>query len=417
MDETLRSSRGRLARLGMGAILTLGVTPASALAQGDSAPSLGWAHAVKQTQATGTATVLVVTSSRAKGSRELYRSLASSPEVAALKGRVIVEELSADAEPDQVDRMALASPSVVAFRRGATGGLERAGSVSGAITPAELVAWMGRRGLIADRGQAASSDSAVVQAGFGGHKQHPSPQQAPYVPPPVYYAPQPQPQPAPREVYVEREAPAPREVIVEREVEVVREAPAPRRVVMREVPAPTSREVVVEREVAAPRSLLTRTREVAPPATREVYVERAAPAPRQVLVREVPAPREREVIIEREVAAPVEREVIVEREAPAVRRVAAAPRGLSISELNLVRPGPIDRAIGALGNRLRKRGLPRVALEVEMEETYRLAPAPATRVIAAPAPAYASPPEPRYVQPPTYAPSPQYGPSPQQPGT
>lgn len=430
MDEMLRSSTGRLARLGLGAILTLGAGSTPAFAQGPSASVASWTQAVKQTQSTGATSVLVVTSARSKGSRELYRSLAGSPAIAALRGRVVLAELSAEADADQIDRLGLTSPSVVAFRKGATGGLERAGSYSGSISPDELVAWLNRRGLI---GAAVTettvslpaADPSVEKASFGGHGSHPTPQQAPqpvpYYPPPqpqVIYAPAPP--PVEREVEYVREVAAPREreVIVEREVEYVREAPAPRRVVVREAPAPREREVIVEREAPTTRSLLTRPREVAAPREREVVVERAAPAPRQVVVREVAAPREREVIVEREVAAPREREVVVEREAPA-RRVVAAPRAaLGASDLNLVRPGPVDRALGALGNRLRKRGLPRVALEVETEETYRLAPAPTTRVIAAPAPVYAQQPQPQYVQQyipqPQYVPQPQHVPSPQQ---
>jgi hypothetical protein len=388
-----------------------------------------WTEAARQTLSTGATTVLVVTSSAVPGSRELFRSLATNPSLLKLRGRVIVAELSADDDPAQVQRLKVSSPSLVAFTRSPSGVLERAATSRVKLSPAELVRWLGDRGLIPSTSapQVASRDAdpAVVRTGFGHHQgAQPSPQtpyyatpQQVYVAPPqqVYVAPPQQvyvapPAAPPREVMVERPVerrvirrvvPQPREVIVEREVVVEREAPAPRRVV---------REIEVEE--SNPRSVLTRPRE-AVPREREVIVEREAPAPRRV-VREV-APREFEEVVEEvveevDVAAP--REVVVAREAAprAVRVAREAPQ----PRLALIQPGPLGRMVGRLGDRLRQHGMPRVNVEVETERTYRMAaPAETERLVAAPAPREAAP---VYMTapPPVHAPAPVYQvPSPQ----
>jgi hypothetical protein len=432
MNQRYLRRRIRSRHIAAGLALTLSslIPQSTAWAQSRSVAQPTWTEAARQTLSTGATTVLVVTSSAVPGSRELFRSLATNPSLLKLRGRVIVAELSADDDPAQVQRLKVSSPSLVAFTRSPSGALERAATSRVKLGPAELVRWLGDRGLIPSMGasQVASRDAdpAVVRTGFGHHQgAQPSPQTPYYATPQQVYVAPPQqiyvtpPAAPPREVMVERPVerrvirrvvPQPREVIVEREVVVEREAPAPRRVV---------REIEVEE--SNPRSVLTRPRE-AVPREREVIVEREAPAPRRI-VREV-APRDIEEVVEEvveevEVAAP--REVVVAREAAprAVRVTREAPQ----PRLALIQPGPLGRIAGRLGNRLRQHGMPRVNVEVETERTYRMAaPAETERLIAAPAPrevapAYMTAPPPVYAPAPVYqVPSPQmtpYLPSPQ----
>ena len=102
---------------------------------------------------------------------------------------------------------------------------------------------------------------------------------------------------------------------------------------------------------------------------RERVVERAAPVRERVVERAAPV---REGVVER--AAPV-RERVVERAAPrevVVER--AAPREAARPQLVLRQPGVMDRMIGGVGERLRRRQLPRVEVEVEQQPIYRFAP-------------------------------------------
>jgi hypothetical protein len=381
MDERQRKSRRKVragASLVIGAALLGPLGGQAARAQAPTS-SPTWAEAVRHTQATGATSVLVVTSANAPGSKELYRSLTADPTLARLHGQVVVAELSADAEPGQVERLRVSAPAVIAFRRGPTNALERSATFAGKCTPEAVTAWLYERKLVppAPVETAGVHDAAVTRTGWGHHHDdvQPSPQ-APYTP---YYAPP----PPVREVYEER--PVERRIVRR----VVREvAPPTRRVV---------REVEEVEEAPAPRNVLVRTREVAPPT-------------RKVVVREVPAPREVEEVEEVE-EAPVTRTVsapraMVVREAPqqVLVREAEAP-----AQLSLIQAGPIDRMLGGIGARLSRRAMPRVNAQIETQKTVRLAPAQQTRVVVPNTPR-----EVQYVpQPPPYAPSPQsYGPVP-----
>ena len=387
MDESQHNRRSKRRKVWAGASLAfctalvgpLGGQSARAQAA-SSAPT--WVEAVRHTEATGATSVLVVTSASVPGSREVYRALAADPVLARLRGQVVVAELAAESEPAQVERLRVACPAVIAFRRGPTNALERAATFTGRATPEAVTAWLYERKLVpsapvdADRVR----DEAVGRTGWGHRRDEvqPSPQAA-YVP----YSPPPQPV---RDVYEERpvERRIVRRVVEQPREVVVREvAPPPRRVV-REV-----REVEVE-EATPTRNVLIRTREAAPT--------------REVVVREVPAPREVEEVeeveetpVRRTVASP--RQVVV-REAPrqvVVREAEAeAPAPLA-----LIQAGPIDRMLGGIGARLSRRALPRVNAQIETQRTVRLAPAPQTRVVVPSAPR-----EVQYVPQP-YAPTPQ----------
>jgi hypothetical protein len=360
---------------------------------------LTWAEAASRTLSDGVPCVLLVTSKTVPQSENLARAILGSPAIAHIKEMVQFAELRAEAEPEAIRRLQVASfPTFVALRRGPHGGLEAAGSHRGAMSAEELSGWVRGLGLLQAAGGPARPDAAVARTGHHHYAQTPSPQHyAPPVPS-VKVAP-----PAPREVYVERPAPPVERRIVReaapvREIVVERAAPVREIVVERAAP----REVVVERE--APRNVLTRAVPV-----REIVVEREAPAP------------VREIVVEREAPAPV-REIVVEREAPRERVVEREE-----PEIALLPPGPLDRLFGAIGEKIRRRGLPRVDVAVETQRNYRFQPVgEETRFLAPEAvhrkkkhpcgphcPDHEPPPAPHY-HPPVAPPMP--GPTPQGPG-
>jgi len=381
-------------------------TPTRQAPQAD--PSSGWNGAVRLTQQAGVPSVLVVTSASAPGSHEAARALLTSNSLKRLAGVVSAAEVSAESDPAQVQQLRPSKfPTTIVLRRGQSGSLERAGCYEGAMTPEETVGWLLGLGVVTRAGEKSAAatpgsgeaDPGVVKTLFGHANESapsPSPQavQAPpvYYPPPAYFPPP--------------QAPAPRQA-VERPVErrVVRRAvPKRRSVVVVERPAPRNvvqYEVVEEEEAPAPRSLLVRPREAEPTEEVEVVEEEVEAAPRRAVVA---APRERTV-------------VVAEAPREALPRVAVVEQ----PDVALIQPGPIDRLVGGVGNRLRRRALPRVDLQVETQRTYRLAPpAPSPRmVVAAPreaVPTYAPAPAPApvYAAPPQYLPPPQYpAPSPQ----
>jgi hypothetical protein len=366
-----------------------------------------WTDALETTRRTGIPTVLVVTRSRDKESIACWRSLSSPKAQAALAGQVVVAELNAERDGPQVAGLGIKSfPCVVAYGRTTGGELRNAATYRGSIDPERLVSWLAQLAptATADALAAKPIDPSVAKTGWLHGTQTPSPQspQPVYVPQPVYASQPvcaPPPAPAPeREVIIEREVVVEREPepVVTREVVVEREAPIRTRevVVERAAPAPVTREVVVERSVPTTRNVLIR-RELPP---QERVVERAAPV-REVVVERAPPVRQR--VVER--AAP--REVVVER-APAREPAARA--------LVLREPGVMDRMLGALGDRLRRRALPRVEVEVERQPIYRFATPAAQPVyevergVEAPSKVVCQPPvcQAPVAYPPVYAPPP-----------
>jgi hypothetical protein len=397
--------------------------PATATAR-EAVPSVcgHWTDALETTRRTGIPTVLVVTRSGDKGSIACWRSLSSPKAQSVLAGQVVVAELCAERDGPQVAGLGVKSfPCLVAYARTTAGELRNAATFQGSTNPEQLVSWVARLAPAAavDASGTKPADPSVEKTGWLHGTQQPSPQsqQPVYVPQPVC-APQPQPAPAPeREVIVEREVVVEREPEPEvtREVVIERAAPTTTRevIVERVAPAPVTREVVVERAAPPPTTRNVLIRRELPP--QERVVERAAPVRERVIERAAPV---RERVIER--AAPV-RERVVERAAPrevVVER--AAPREPAARALVLREPGVFDRMIGALGDRLRRRALPRVEVEVERQPIYRFAtPAaqpvyeveravePAPRVVYQPPVCQAPPASPPVYSLPPRAPSPQ----------
>ena len=270
----------------------------------------GWVEAVLRTIQQGTPTVLVVTSAKVPGSHEAARTLLLSSAVRQLGSQVTLAELSAESEPQQVQRMRLTSlPCLVVYGKGKTGGLESVLTHRGLLSPDEFTQWLVVAGVVRSPRrpdpalvQAAATDvtaPTALQAPADASVRPvqycaPSPSsQAPS--PPVKYLPQPTPTyPAPpREAYYEQR-PVQRQVVrrvvprrAEREVMIV-ERPAPRRVV-REV------EEVEEVEEEAPtRNVLVRRREAAPREAAPTRVVREA-APTRVVREAAPTRVVREV--------------------------------------------------------------------------------------------------------------------------
>jgi len=402
-----------------------------------------WDEALEATRRTGVPTVLVVGRPGSRESVATWRSLTSPEARAVLAGRAVVAEFDADRLAAQAAGMKLREyPSLVVYSRTPDGGLRHEATHPGSLDAKRLAAWLDDQAAPSfdASSQPALLDPTVEKTIGHRHNQLPTPQQPspqqPYAPqpayiqPPAYPPPQPvyAPAPPPSEVVVEREVivervaepEAVREVIVEREAPVTREV-----VVERAAPAPTTRNVLVVPREAPARRVVERVVERAAPApVRERVIERAAPVVERVVERAAPAPI-RERVVER--AAPtVER--VVERAAPAVERVVerAAPREVVVEravearrpQFVLRQPGFVDRMIGGFGNRLRRRGLPRVEVEVEQQPVYRFAEAapeavyempreaPAPRVVyqpqpVAPQPTYAPPPPPSIPSPQT----------------
>jgi hypothetical protein len=154
----------------------------------------------------------------------------------------------------------------------------------------------------------------------------------------------------------------------------------------------------VEVEETPPsRNVLTRPREATP---------RPANPTRRVVVREAAPPEVEEEVEEVEMVTRSVRPVTTAPRAAVARPVTLrAVQEEAQPELVLIQPGPLDRLAGAIGARLSRRAMPRVQLDVETQQTYRLASAPRPRVVSAPpaAPTYAVPAQP-ICAPPAYAP-------------
>lgn len=373
-----RTSSRRVRTLGM--VVMVGASsmlstmrPASgqSAARTPSVPPAAWVEAIRQTQEKGVPTVLIVTSRVVPLSTNVARDILAHPCVARIRQEINVVEICAEDEPVQVKRMgATHFPTFVLLRASPGGRLEAVANHRGSLSGEALCGWlMGTGALeVVARRDRTHEDPNVLRTGGQDGQPSPSSQYCPTPAPPAKVIPAPP--PVEREVVVE-EQPVEQEYVIEREVEQPTEVV--REVVVERAPQPERERVVyVERAApsAAPRNVLTRSVPApAPTPTRErvVYVQRAAPraaaAPRAVQTERV-----REVVVERAVAA-APREVVA---VPARARVAQAVQPVQ-PRVALIRPGFLGRTVGAVGENLRRVGLPRVDVAVQNEQTYTFA--------------------------------------------
>ena len=360
-----------------------------------------WNDAVRQTQQAGTPSVLVVTSASAPRSREFAQGLIDSPAVKRLKGQFLIAEMSAEAEPRQVEPLHLTRfPALVLVRRGAGGSLERGATYEGELSSDELIGWLLGIGAISRPVEAPevaavspdsapeAADPAVSRTGLGV------------------------PRPSPGTDALGPGAGAPGRL------------PAPRRLQPTPSRDPRGRRGASPKGRAAGGAPAERGdgRRARPPAgqcarsrwwkrkrrprARNLLAPRRRP-PRASSGRP-PRPRNTRSSRRRSRSRPTRhrpraRTAIVAEEAPTeLVRAVAVPEQPSVT---LIKPGPLDRLAGAIGNHLARRALPRVEVQVETQRTYRVAqaaPGSGPRMVVTGVPREAA------VQAPVAAPSPRY---------
>jgi hypothetical protein len=431
-------ARRRLAGTILNAIGLLAVVAApTALEAQDTATTPGWtplAQALKATVETGRPTLVIVTSRHDPGSNQLRASLAGILQTQPVGGQVQLAEMPSEAHATRLQQMGVTSvPTALVYTREGAG-LRLSGYRVGMSDPYQLAGWLASVPLApsaaapAPSATSTSADSGIVRTGLPSTQgQQPTPQavptpqvphEVPHAPPvhrPVYQPPVTIPAQMPPVVTAPPltptvVSPPASTFVVQPQPATLVMAPAPQPNIIFAGSAPSVPTISVAQPGAAPPAggapvnLITQPA-AAPPAG-GAPPPGAAP-PTFALAPPTPA------------------------QAPQVGQAPQAGQGpITTALITMVAPSLFDTILGAIGERLRQRRLPRMEMaQAPVVSSIPGALAPPAVGMAptglAPMPGYAppqigympvGPPYPAYPQgyaPPPYGP--EYGPPPPMP--
>lgn len=357
----------RTTRLGwlLAGLLVAALPASDARAQGPASP--GWAplaEALRTTLESGRPTVVVVTGADG-GSQQLRGALPGILQTQAIGGLVQLAEMPAAEHAERLRQMQVnVVPTVLVYVRGERG-LALADYKQGLADPYQLVGWLSgvRLPAAAPVPIATANDPNVQRTGY------PSPQGSAPTPqapaPPPYVPPQPPMQAPPPPVYTQPvqvppvvTAPAPVPAVVSPPSQTFIVQPQPATLVM--APSPQPNIILAGSAPSAPTVMMA----AAPSA--------AAPAPVNLMTQPAAAPTY--------AMAPAPTYAMASAPAPAYAPAPVGQGPVSTALITMVAPNLLESILGAIGNRLRRHGLPRM----EMGQAPSITTVPGT--LAAPAP-------------------------------
>jgi hypothetical protein len=150
----------------------------TAFGRSDPTPP-GWtplAQALKATVETGRPTVVIVTSRNDAASAQLRDGLAGILQTQAIGGQVQLAEMPSEAHAQRLRQMGVTSvPTVLVYTREGNG-LRLAGYRVGMADPYQIIGWLGSVPLAPVPGAPAAADTGIVRTGGPSSQGEPSPQ-------------------------------------------------------------------------------------------------------------------------------------------------------------------------------------------------------------------------------------------------